>query len=242
MDLLLIRHGQSGNNLLWQQTGSSLGRSPDPSLTDLGVRQANAVADAIAAEGYGPRPTHVYTSLMLRAVQTAAPIVEALDLPLFGHRELFEVFGPVVYDADPADPDDVRPHPGAGRAELTAVSSRLVWPEHPVAPTSAGRAGWWSGPVERMADVPDRAARVVAALVAEHGDDAATVALVCHGTFGQFLFRRLLGIESMTGWVELQNTSVTRFVQVTPDNLPTIAVAVSRVDHLIRLGSAAVSG
>jgi hypothetical protein len=36
MHLFFIRHGQSANNHLWEQTGSNRGRSEDPELTETG--------------------------------------------------------------------------------------------------------------------------------------------------------------------------------------------------------------
>ncbi len=47
MQLYYIRHGQSGNNLLWEQTGSNAGRSFDPELSPLGQQQAALVAEFI---------------------------------------------------------------------------------------------------------------------------------------------------------------------------------------------------
>jgi 2,3-bisphosphoglycerate-dependent phosphoglycerate mutase len=40
------------------------------------------------------------------------------------------------------------------------------------------------------------------------------VGLVTHGHFSQFLLRALLGIPTMTGWVDILNTSVSRFADV----------------------------
>ena len=81
MRLVLIRHGQSGNNVIWEQTGSSVGRHPDTPLTDRGHDQARRLAAAIADGALPWRIDAIYTSLMTRAVQTAAPIANALDLP-----------------------------------------------------------------------------------------------------------------------------------------------------------------
>lgn len=199
MRLVLIRHAQSGNNLLYAQTGATSGRSPDPGITDLGHEQTRLLAAAVA-DGVLPWDIdHLYCSLMTRAIQTAVPVAEALDLPVHGHAELFEVRGP--YDVDPESGEDV-PHPGAGRDALGAHSDRFVLPYE------AGADGWWSGPVEGDPDVPARARRVVAGLRATHGPDA-TVALVTHGYFTQFLLRELLGIEAMTGWFDIHNTSIT---------------------------------
>ena len=44
MRLYYIRHAQSENNALWDQTGSDEGRKHDPSLTELGWEQAMRAA------------------------------------------------------------------------------------------------------------------------------------------------------------------------------------------------------
>lgn len=69
--LLLVRHGQSGGNV----AGTFGGHSPTP-LSDLGKRQAEITAKALAKE----RIDVVYSSDLARAVQTAEPLAELLDL------------------------------------------------------------------------------------------------------------------------------------------------------------------
>lgn len=71
--VLLVRHGQSQGNAE-QRFG---GHSPTP-LSPLGHRQAAATARALANE----RVTAVYSSDLLRAVQTAEPLVRATGLDL----------------------------------------------------------------------------------------------------------------------------------------------------------------
>jgi 2,3-bisphosphoglycerate-dependent phosphoglycerate mutase len=219
VDVVLVRHGQSGNNLLWERTGSSRGRSPDPELTPLGEQQAKAVAAAFDRNEFGVRPTQIWTSLMTRAVQTAAPLADALDLPLTGHAEIFEYYGPVVMDPD--DPERMWPHPGASRADLHRRSERLVLPE------VVTDTGWWSGPVEDEAACATRAARVVAQLRA--ADPDAVIVLVTHATFTQYLIRNLLGVREMTGWLRIDNTAVSRF-RGTEDL--TVADWINRTSHL----------
>ena len=100
MHLLLIRHGQSTNNALANQGGNAYttGRLPDPELTELGHRQAHALADWIP--GVDPRPTHIYCSPMSRTLQTAAPLADALDLPIGVKSLLHERPGPVQITPD----------------------------------------------------------------------------------------------------------------------------------------------
>ena len=67
--LLLIRHGQA------RAEDGSYG--PDTPLSELGVRQSEALADALVV---GAALTHVYASPLPRAAQTAGPLCERLGL------------------------------------------------------------------------------------------------------------------------------------------------------------------
>ena len=71
--ILLIRHGQSQGNAE-RRFG---GHSPTP-LSELGRRQAEATALALAAEGV----TALYSSDLLRAVETAEPLARATGLEI----------------------------------------------------------------------------------------------------------------------------------------------------------------
>ena len=71
--LFLIRHGQSDGNA----EGRFGGHSPTP-LSELGLLQAKATAEALAAEGVD----HIYSSDLLRAVQTAEPLAEILGIEI----------------------------------------------------------------------------------------------------------------------------------------------------------------
>ena len=71
--VLLVRHGQSQGNAE-RRFG---GHSPTP-LSELGHRQAEATARALSNE----RVTAVYSSDLLRAVQTAEPLARATGLEI----------------------------------------------------------------------------------------------------------------------------------------------------------------
>ncbi|MGE3466885.1 MAG: histidine phosphatase family protein [Pyrinomonadaceae bacterium] len=71
--LYLIRHGQSAGNA----EGRFGGHGPTP-LSELGQQQAEKTAKALAKEGVSA----IYSSDLLRAVQTAEPLAKRLDLPV----------------------------------------------------------------------------------------------------------------------------------------------------------------
>lgn len=71
--ILLVRHGQSQGNAE-RRFGGHL---PTP-LSELGARQAEATARALAAEGV----TAIYSSDLLRAVQTAEPLAREAGLEI----------------------------------------------------------------------------------------------------------------------------------------------------------------
>jgi broad specificity phosphatase PhoE len=71
--LYLVRHGQSAGNA----EGRFGGHGPTP-LSELGQQQAQLTAQTLAKE----KIDAIYTSDLLRAVQTAAPLSELLDLPI----------------------------------------------------------------------------------------------------------------------------------------------------------------
>ena len=199
MRFVLIRHGQSANNLLYQQTGETVGRHHDPELTELGQTQADRLAQWVGAGGLPWTITHLYCSLMIRAVQTAAPVAVALDLPLHAHPEAFETGGPFVED----DTGRRSPHPGAAASRLREVSPHLMLPE------LATEDGWHFLEHEQTHEAAaQRAARMIVDLRGRH-DDHDVVAVVMHGAYFQHVFRTLLGIQQMTGWIINRNTSIT---------------------------------
>jgi broad specificity phosphatase PhoE len=75
---LLVRHGQSS----WNAAGRWQGRA-DPPLSDLGIRQAEVVAEALAARGdAGDGIGAVWASPLQRARRTAEIIAARLELAL----------------------------------------------------------------------------------------------------------------------------------------------------------------
>ena len=171
MHFYFIRHGQSENNLRWAQSSSYDGRVADPALTAAGELQAEHVASFLAApdsvgtfagaDVQGFHITHIYTSLMERAVATGHRIAEALDLPLLGWVDIHETGGMFLYDEET---DTHTPKPGRGRSYLLAHYPRLILPDE------VTDAGWWNRPFEPKVDRAPRAHRVLAELLQKHGE------------------------------------------------------------------------
>jgi len=94
--LYLVRHGQSAGNA----EGRFGGHSPTP-LSELGKQQAEITAKALAKE----RIKFIYSSDLLRAVETAKPLAELLDLPIietaaFRERKVGVLEGKTEYPKD----------------------------------------------------------------------------------------------------------------------------------------------
>ncbi len=79
--LFLVRHGQSDGNA----AGRFGGHTATP-LSELGKKQAEITAEALAKE----RINIIYSSDLLRAVQTAEPLARLLDLPIITSADFRE--------------------------------------------------------------------------------------------------------------------------------------------------------
>lgn len=232
MILYYVRHGQSANNALHAATQSDKDRVKDPELTEMGVRQAERVADLLCnghpfTNVYEPhktgfRVTHLYSSLMVRAITTARPIARALGLPLLGWKDIHEGGG--IFLDDPVSGQSVG-HPGNSRAELSGRFPELVWPE------DANPAGWWNRPFEEPAERLERARRVLAELLRRHGGTEDRVVFVSHGGFFYWFMHAALDLAPRRDLeFHIFNTSINCL-----EFDPAKGVAVrylNRVDHL----------
>jgi 2,3-bisphosphoglycerate-dependent phosphoglycerate mutase len=221
MDLFFIRHGQSANNDLFTKTGGRIGRVADPELTELGKIQANLLAEFFRSQRDTFGITHLYSSLMTRAIQTSIPIAEGLGLPIQGQEDMHESGG--IYLEDDID-GSLNGQPGKNRQELQNLYPNLILPER------LNGSGWWDRPFEASEDRPARARRLAEWIRANHIDPKDRVAIVSHYGFFNHLVWALIGFERPQGsWFVLNNTSVSRFEFTdTTVNM----VYINRVDHL----------
>jgi 2,3-bisphosphoglycerate-dependent phosphoglycerate mutase len=215
MQLYFIRHAQSENNALWDRTGSSLGRSTDPALTEVGQRQAAILAQFLrqadgpfVLNGRDPQNiagfglTHLYTSLMTRAAATGAVVAEALNLPLLAWEDLHEGGG--IYIDDEATGDKIG-LPGPGRAYFAANFPRLRLPDE------LGEAGWWNRPFEERPERQQRARRALQSLLDRHGQADDRVAWISHGGFFNYFLEAVFNLPQRDGyWFVMNNVAITR--------------------------------
>lgn len=231
MQLYFIRHAQSANNKLYEETGSWDGRNSDPELTELGHEQAQRLAEHVAClNGGTPRRdyanrggfgfTHLYSSPMVRALATATYLSAALDLPLEVREDLHEIGGIFYIDDETGERIG---QPGKTRLELAARFPQAQLPE------TLGEDGWWNRSPESAELQPLRARRIVCDLRERHSPDD-RIAVVSHGGFYNLVLAELLGIQAVKGfWFLINNTGITRL------NFETEGVGLAyanRLEHL----------
>jgi broad specificity phosphatase PhoE len=223
MQLYMIRHGQSVNNHIWIRTGSNKGRNEDPDLTVTGERQAQALAQFIreadrkainsgmeydVTNVNGFHLTHLYSSLMLRAVRTGAAIADKTGLPLTALDDLHEEGGIYLEDEETGE---YRGMPGKDFRYLSSHFPNLSLPE------AMNRNGWWNRPYEPVENRPLRAQRLLELLLARHGNGNDRVACVTHGGFYELLVKEILALQTTSMiWFTFNNTAISRF-DIFPD-------------------------
>jgi 2,3-bisphosphoglycerate-dependent phosphoglycerate mutase len=215
MKLYFLRHAQSVNNALYDETGSSYGRSEDPQLTEMGLEQARLLGGYLARQpiltklnGRDPQNlggfgiTHLYCSLMLRAIQTATSVSQAVGIPAEAWIDIHEEGGIYRDDEETGRPVGM---PGATRSWLAEHFPQLILPE------TVGEEGWWNRGFEHDPDRPVRATRFYLELLARHGGTDDRVAVVSHGGFYTLFMHTILGLpaEERT-WFVMNNAAISR--------------------------------
>jgi 2,3-bisphosphoglycerate-dependent phosphoglycerate mutase len=241
MQLYFLRHAQSESNARWEDDPDTPFHFPDPGLTEVGRRQALAVAHALARTGpntngsphdpgnrSGFGITHIYSSLMVRAVETATEIGKALDLPVRGRTDLHEWGGIFHLDVEADTRDGL---PGADRTYFETGFPGLQLP------TDFKDTGWWDRPYEPRSEVPTRARKVFDSLMGTHRNTADRVLVVSHGGFLNFILGAVVNLTAdqtqanldANFWFVLNNTGLTRV-----DIGPVFCGVVyhNRIDHL----------
>ena len=217
MELYIIRHGQSVNNVSMITDGKD--RLPDPPLTELGQIQAEAVArhlksglnpdiliDAAYGRGEGTPGfgiTKLYCSPMLRTLQTCQPISKALGLKPQVWIDIHEHGGLYL---DYRDERGTASFPGLTRAEIMTD-----FPDYDL-PEAITEKGWWNVAQgeEDLAAAQARAIRTAANLW-EQAESQERIAIVTHGTFADCLLKALLNqLPTTRHFFAHYNTAISR--------------------------------
>lgn len=240
MEIYLIRHGQSTNNALMENQHL---RVYDPTLTEVGHQQAQKLADYLVEapnledlvrvkidsgdreKHYPHQFTHIYCSAMHRAMQTAAPIAKAFNLPLEIWVDIHE-HGGIFLETE----EGIIGYGGKTRSEISTEFENIIIPD------GVTDAGWWDATrgQEDLASVYARAVRVSMELRAraqneKHKDDK--VALVSHGMFINTLLKAFFDmVPSERHHFWHYNTAVTR-VDLFEGDILTLRYT-NRVTHL----------
>ncbi len=243
MQLVLVRHGQSANNLSYaleqarkreraaEDPGAEIveetlkwpDRVPDPTLTERGLRQARALGAALSSDRPPFVPTHLYASPTLRAVATARPLAEATGLPLTLQPEGYEVGGIQRFDELTGVREGV---PGATLAELQKHGGVL---QAPPGLFPAEGEPWSGGYEEDYQPAFARGQRVVSSLLLAHRLEDVVV-LVSHQFFAQFVIAAAFGWDFLPGrGFRVDNTGHLSLRMVEGK---TEAEWINRVDHL----------
>lgn len=231
-----IRHGQSTNNVLLDQNEHLdylAERSTDPELTTLGHQQIQRIAETLAQpytpNVYDPQNrlgfglTHLYSSLMVRAVRTGSAIAQKVNLPLVGWSELHETGG--LFDVEIVDGEPVfTGQPGPDRAFFQSQFPQLHIPEELPA------QGWYNREKEPREHYHVRARAIIDRLIAEHSGKDHRVAIVMHGGIFARIMSAFFNFQAERYWVLMNNCAITR-VDITDDGL-VVLVYMNKVDHL----------
>jgi len=217
--------------------------SPDSPLTEMGMEQACYVSDYLKRSQplvkpmawnnqnrYGFGLTHIYTSLMERAVNTAAPTARALGLPFAAWEEIHESGG--IFGRE----GDIRYKglPGKSRSYFEQNFPELLIPEH------INGTGWWnSRPQETEEQCQLRAQKFLADLLALHGDKDGQpehrVVIFSHGGFFTHLMFAIhnapwrKAAHGLTSWFSMNNCAISR-IDFRAGEVS--IVYVNRTDHL----------
>lgn len=237
LQLYFIRHGQSTNNSIFDETGHEhylFHRSLDPDLTSIGLEQAQLTAKVMAKpaslEGHDPQNrkgygiTHLYCSLMMRAIRTGLPISRKTDIPLVAWPEIHETGG--VFDVEIQE--DGEPSfigkPGQGRSFYEEKFPELVLPD------GLTEEGWWNREKEPREESFERARRIITQLMEKHGGTQDRVAIVTHGGIFARIISSLLDVGAEKYWFLMNNCAISR-LDMDEDGRFTL-MYINNVDHL----------
>ena len=236
LQLYFIRHGQSTNNALWANSdgeGYLEDRHTDADLTEIGLQQAEFVANHLAQpyrpRGFDPQNhqgfglTHLYCSLMVRAIKTGRAIAQKTGLPLVAMPEVHETGG--VYDVDVVDGEKKYiGQPGHGRSFFESEFPELILPD------DLPEDGWWNRDKEPRENYLHRAQSIINSLLEQHQGSDHRVGVVMHGGIFARILTVLFEVQIEKYWFLMNNCAISR-VDI-DQNGHVMLVYMNNVSHL----------
>lgn len=216
LKLYFIRHGQSTNNVAYEKEGYEgyfNSRRSDPDLTPIGEEQARIVAEFLnqpyVENGFDPQNkngfglTHLYSSLMIRAVKTGTAISEATGLPLVAWPDIHETGG--IFDLEMENEEVVSVgKPGHGKSYFQAHFPNLIIPE------DLPEEGWWNREAEPHENYMERGKNIAEDLLKRHAGRDHRVGLVTHGGIFTRILIALFDVHAVHPWFMMNNCAISR--------------------------------
>jgi 2,3-bisphosphoglycerate-dependent phosphoglycerate mutase len=239
--LYLIRHAESVNNAGWNDPNYT--HVEDAPLSEIGQEQAVHLANTLRQHvddedlqtafnnnlnlPVYPRFDELHSSPFRRALQTARPLANALDMPVHVMMDIYEHGGIFRREGD-----TVVTFPGLSRDEMRAIVNHAVIPE------AVTDNGWWTMDVYEPEDEYIARGARVASFLKEQAREAwrgKHIAMITHAAFTNLLLQTLFrgGINSTPrdyGFLYSYNAGVTR-LDFADEGYPVLRYF-SRVDHL----------
>lgn len=200
MELFIIRHAESANNAKPVEE-----RVEDPPITELGIRQAERLADRLRHI----QPTRIFVSPFRRTLETLAPYLLMTDVVPEAWIDLHEQGGAV------------RGHTLESYEGRPGMSRQAILTEFPdmILADEIDHEGWWKcKPFESVEEAVVRAERVARQVRDDFAHTNERVALITHGMFMSLFTTVLLGLpyEGYDRLEDIANTSFTKFTITIP--------------------------
>ena len=228
MQLYLIRHAQSENNVIIDehikdyQDAQGLKiyenhRFSDAPLSEIGQQQAEKLGEFLvnsylssSNDKYQDRFkfnnfdfTHLFVSPMLRTMDTAKPFVDRVDLKPVIWENLHEQGG--VWNIDRSTGQRI------GFPGVTPEFIKIQYPDY-IVQESMNPNGWWSRPYEEPEACYKRSGKVLEELIKKYGETDHRIAIVTHSYFINCILYYLFNLSTVNReyLFILNNASITR--------------------------------
>lgn len=235
MQIYFIRHAQSINNKAWDERDNDRyfeARSSDPDITSDGYEQAEIVSKYLAqpyhASEWDPQNrngfglTHLYCSLMVRAIKTGQAIAEQTGLPLVAMPEVHETGG--IFDMIQTDDEPIFVgKPGPGKSYFQENFPELIVPE------DLPEDGWWNREKEPRENYSKRAQTVIDFLNEKHHGHDHRVGVVMHNGIFARIISVLFEMQVEKYWFLMNNCAISR-VDMRGSELAVLYM--NKTDHL----------